>query len=504
MVNNKHTIYRIADRLYLWLGLSVIALAVYASVIPNSFVNDDFLVLKKVCLDKELNTKGFFRPLSDITLYGNYLISGFNPAGYRLTNVLLHAFNAFLLFQFCKRWRWTDNEFLLKQMAGFAALLFLFYPFHNESVVWILGRASLAAASFAYLGLVIMAGNWREHWKIIGTSICYFIALTGYESVFVLPAIILCWLMAHHASKRTILLCMGAMLLVVVVHFILRVQVAGSVTGQYGGSLISEKSGDALANLSKAAGRLFVPPVNDPQLFIALAAACYIVLIAAFALFWKKFSTDKKIRRYFLWMVLMLLIAMALPGVIGVSTNSSESDRFLYFPSFFLCAVIAFLLTGLLGNTRWWWQGVAAALLIYSFTFLQKNNNNWRKSSNAVKEILQIVKEKPSIGKLYIVNLPDEINGAFVFRVGFHEALLINRLDTSSIVLINPGIRRELEKLGNISHRPVDGGLFIPPGLLVQRRSDIALPDQNKYTVINVSENDRIAYWNNQRWVLVQ
>lgn len=504
MVINKKTVYLVTTYLLQWLALAVLALAMYAPVINNSFVNDDFLVLKKVCLDKELNTKGFFRPLSDITLYGNYLISGFNASGYRVTNILLHAFNAFLLFQFCIRWRWTGNERLRQQMAGFSALLFLCYPFHNESVVWILGRASLAAATFAYLALIIMAGSWREHWKITGASVCYFIALTGYESVIVLPAIILCWLLAHHASKRTILLWMGAMLLVIVVHFILRIQVSGSVAGQYGGSLIGDESGGILANLSKAAGRLFVPPVNDPRLFIALTAACYIVLLAAFAWFWKKFSTDKKIRSHFGWLIMMLLIAMALPGLVGVSTNSSESDRFLYFPSFFLCAVIAFLLTGLLGNTRWWFQGLAAAMLVYSVIFLEKNNRNWHKSSEAVKDILQIVKEKPGGAKLYIVNLPDEINGAFVFRVGFQEALLVNRLDTSSVVVVNPGIRRELEQLDKIGHQPIDGGLFIPPVTMIQRQSDTVRPVQNKYTVINVSENDRIAYWNNHQWVLVQ
>src|SRR5690349_707849 len=90
-----------------WLILSLLALLLYIPVLGNYFVNDDFIVLKKVCLDKELNVAGFFRPLSDISIYANYMFSGFDPLAYRITSVVIHAFNALLLFRFCKRWQWA-------------------------------------------------------------------------------------------------------------------------------------------------------------------------------------------------------------------------------------------------------------------------------------------------------------------------------------------------------------------------------------------------------------
>src|SRR5690242_11342208 len=139
-----------------WLVTSVLALVVYWPILGNSFVADDHIVLKKVCIDKQLNVDGFFRPLSDITLYINYVINGLHPAGYYLWNILFHALDAVLLFHFCLRWRWTDNEHKQLLTAALGALLFLIYPFHTEPVVWILGRAALMGNTFAMLALVCM------------------------------------------------------------------------------------------------------------------------------------------------------------------------------------------------------------------------------------------------------------------------------------------------------------------------------------------------------------
>ena len=78
----------------------VTAIVLFFPVLHRSFASDDFLVLKRVALDRIILIKGFFRPLSDITLYFNYWIGGFNPVGYYLFNIILHGINSFLLFLF--------------------------------------------------------------------------------------------------------------------------------------------------------------------------------------------------------------------------------------------------------------------------------------------------------------------------------------------------------------------------------------------------------------------
>ncbi len=49
-----------------------------------------------------------------------------------------------------------------------------------------------------------------------------------------------------------------------------------------------------------------------------------------------------------------------------------------------------------------------------------------------------MLKDNEDTGKsVLIMNVPDEYNGAYIFRHGFEDALVINRLDTSRIKRIS-------------------------------------------------------------------
>jgi protein O-mannosyl-transferase len=483
-----------------WLILSLLALLLYIPVIGNYFVNDDFVVLKKVCLEKELNTEGFFRPLSDISIYANYIFSGFNPLAYTITSIVIHAFNALLLFHFCLRWPFTEDIKLKRLFAGIAAVFFLTYPFHNEPVVWLLGRASLLASTFAFMALAIITGPWKEGWKMVAVAICYFIAMTGYESVLVLPAIIFIWMLSIGLPFKKIMIWMGLLALVLVAHFIIRIQVSGSAAGDYGSErLLVWNIGESVLRAFKGAGRMLVPPMKNAVAFSILAALSMLTILVAIAGVWKKSGEKKYTRVQLLAWLGMLLIAMIIPLVFSVSTNSSEGDRLLYFPSFFLCPLLAFLILHLPKNSSWPW--LVMAVIAYNIIFLQRNNRNWQKASHAVSSLLNIVKDKP-VGKTYIINMPDELDGAFVFRVGFRDALMVNGIDTASARVVNFAAMRELVKLPEINHSPLGNGLLIPPGVLIQRAG--TAPAQNKYQQVFVSEADKIAYWNKERWVVLQ
>src|ERR1700722_750019 len=143
----------------------------YFLIINRSFVCDDYSVLKRVAIDKIIFINGFFRPLSDISIYFNYLIGGFHASGYYVFSILIHGINSFLLFQFCNKWKWTNSVHKQKIFAFTASLLFLTYPFHNECIVWILGRASLMASTFGILALLILVSNISQTRKILLTKI---------------------------------------------------------------------------------------------------------------------------------------------------------------------------------------------------------------------------------------------------------------------------------------------------------------------------------------------
>ena len=81
---------------------------------------------------------------------------GLKPSGHHLTNVLLHALNAMLVFV------------LLQQMTGarwrslWVAALFAFHPLRVESVAWVAERKDVLSACFGLLALVFYARYVRK------------------------------------------------------------------------------------------------------------------------------------------------------------------------------------------------------------------------------------------------------------------------------------------------------------------------------------------------------
>jgi tetratricopeptide (TPR) repeat protein len=88
-----------------------------------------------------------WHPLTWLSLQLDTEIFGMVPSGYRLTNILLHAANALLLFAAL---RWMTGAVW---PSGMVAGLFAFHPLHVESVAWISERKDVLSALFWMLTL---------------------------------------------------------------------------------------------------------------------------------------------------------------------------------------------------------------------------------------------------------------------------------------------------------------------------------------------------------------
>ncbi len=118
----------------------------------------------------------------DSTLYGN------SPAGYLLTNVLLHTSSSIILF------------FLLTRVGGsllpafVVAAIFAWHPTHAESVAWISERKDVLSTFFAILTMV--GYSWwriRKHryaycWAVL---LPYALAILSKPSVVTLPCVLM-------------------------------------------------------------------------------------------------------------------------------------------------------------------------------------------------------------------------------------------------------------------------------------------------------------------------
>ncbi len=131
----------------------------------------------------------YYRPLLLVSLIADYQIWQLNPLGYHLTNLLLHALAAYLLYRL----------FLLLGLeelaAALAALLFALHPIQTESVAWVAGRNDALVGLFVILMMYAYAmrdaqPERAERWGFISAGAFVLALLTKESAAFflILPA----------------------------------------------------------------------------------------------------------------------------------------------------------------------------------------------------------------------------------------------------------------------------------------------------------------------------
>ncbi len=166
----------------------VVTFLLYLPVLGNGFLTDDYASLYRLLIEKRVPFHETIRPLIDISFCFNYLISGLHPVSYYIFNLCIHALSCYMVYRVA-----LDLPlFTGRRQTGFAltaGFLFVFYPFHNEGVVWLSGRLSSMAALFGLMAIHFsLTKKWP--WNFLLAAICWFIGLFAYESIIVLPAVV--------------------------------------------------------------------------------------------------------------------------------------------------------------------------------------------------------------------------------------------------------------------------------------------------------------------------
>ncbi|MBE2288433.1 MAG: hypothetical protein IAE95_02685 [Chitinophagaceae bacterium] len=149
--------------------VAVITLICFRYTLYNQFTNwdDDFYVTNDVYIREfsahnlrvlftEDITRNNYHPLCMLSLAVNYFFSGLEPMGYYLTNILIHAVNAWLVFVLFFRLalRLSLSESAALFLSFFGSLWFAIHPMHVESVAWISERKDVLYAAFYISGLL--------------------------------------------------------------------------------------------------------------------------------------------------------------------------------------------------------------------------------------------------------------------------------------------------------------------------------------------------------------
>ena len=409
---------------------------IYLPVINRNFVSDDFKVLFRVCGERIIFIQDFFRPLSDLTILMNYLMGGLSPLVFNSFNILIHGINVYLVFRVSMLLGRGPG----KNNPGFAficAALFLCYPFHNEAVVWILGRGASMACLFSLLAILCYYSVKNESRKMILVCGFYFISLAAFESCIFFPVIFVQILIFEKDNKTAIRKWIVFLTATLVIHIALRYFVSGSVLGSYGGDFFHPALKMYGLNIIRVGTRLLFPPVGKVIIFISftLVLAGLILLLI---LKRQKIREEKSVG-LFRCLTNMLLVSCIVPVMTGLSTQTSETDRILYFPSVFLCMLLGLIIVTYIKNAAFKWT-ILSLVLVYFIIFLEKNNLNWKKASFITYSILNKINEKKRSGdreKIFFLNIPNEIEGAYVFRLGFPDALKLYGFDSSRYFAVN-------------------------------------------------------------------
>src|SRR5690242_14971781 len=137
---------------------------------------------------------GHWQPLSWMTLGLDYTLWGMNPLGYHLTNVLLHAVNALLVYRLIA----ALVPGVGAGAAAVGALLFAIHPLRVESVAWATERRDVLSGLFflltvlAYVRYARARDAGRPGGIAFGASVaCFALSLLAKACGVTLPLVLL-------------------------------------------------------------------------------------------------------------------------------------------------------------------------------------------------------------------------------------------------------------------------------------------------------------------------
>jgi hypothetical protein len=460
------------DRISL-VGLASIAFLtvfIYHGVIQNIFHSDDYAHIRwayqamnhpqMVLQDFVTSWAGclsvpFYRPLSSVFIFVDYLIWGNNGFGFHLTNIALHIATSVVVWALAKEF--GDEIVLTEQRetgkqggvdrrsrvwALAAAGLFAVYPLHPEAVSWMIGRVDLLATFFCVCAFWLFI-RWRhtqQRLPFVLALVSFACSLCSKETGVTLPAVLLAYsflipsgrvisskLLSSVKETLPFWIALGLYLLV-------RVYALKTVIGGYGNVLPALVELRILLKVWLASVYVLFSPYNvnllTPNDFVVrLWQACGVICGAATLI---RFARNASSARFGVFLMAWMLIALLPVLKYFVLTPELQGGRMAYMCCIPLCLILTHGIAFTFDASRPGSAGVPQALtfnprhltiavaVIYiaSGAFLTfKNNEPWKRAGEEMRAVHEALnnqyKSFPAGKFLYFAGVPDQIQGAY-------------------------------------------------------------------------------------------
>ena len=431
-----------AKWLILFFGLVfLLSLFLYHNNLSAYFVSDDFDWLYNTYQRNPLTFfltnstgqlgSGSYGPIVSLVYYFSYQLGQLNPLPYHLFSFLFHFGNIILIYFLAK-------HFFGQKTGLIASLLFAVYFNNAEAVSWIAAIPHVSA-TFFYLLVVYCWLKFinQNHLRFLFLSLAFFgSALLAKEIVITLPFIILIlyfWEAKNSnlfiRPKKVVFTWIGFWL-ILVLYLLVRYSITGILFGYYGRTQFNF---DWLQYLKNLLALVFtfgstnilrfklLGLVNNHLSFAVLGSLVSLVLV---------FLICKK--RIFPLVIFLLLFGFSLLPYITLPINplTNEAERYLYLPVILLIIVFSwllFLVKKILPRLFWF---SFLFLLLVSGVLLYEKNQDWCLSSQIAQKIIadfaSQVDLKQNNEQVVFIYLPDNLNGAQIFRNAIVEAIKLN------------------------------------------------------------------------------
>lgn len=433
---------------------ALLALVVFLPALAAWFTGEDFTFILPASTGKPFYQTWqnlFYRPLPNLLWQLDFTAWGLNAPGFHLTNLVLHAANVWLVGHIVRKT--VHSDYAVVAAAG----LFALTPVHIEPVVWLAGRPDLLATFFSLLTLVAMQqfSNSNQWSYYVAALAAFGAAIFSKESAAGLPFILMGFGLLTtgwpHAAQdwRKFIFNYLPFFIVEAVYWLVRYAVLGSM-GSYGNDGLM----NVAWNLTIGLWQPLLFPFNFESagwviggLLSAILLAFYGWLLLAFM---SHFSIRNQLKHLAFPLILMYGGMAPALTLAPVGLNLSQS-RLLYLPSAGFCWLLAWLIRLKLleikkttndsfepgepeptlsipkgGRIRF--QKLLLGLvpgLIY-FAGLLLGLSPWLQAGNEAKATFDQLQQarlpfQPG-DYIYYEGLPDNYQGAYIWRNGLGEA----------------------------------------------------------------------------------
>jgi hypothetical protein len=416
----------------------VATIVVWHGAIRSGFTPDDYMVIDvqspiRSFIDvismfwRHDPNPQYWRPLTDSSVSFDFLVWGYDPHGFHITNLVLHCIATALAYNFIRR------IFQLSHLrAGITALLFGVSASHDSNLLWIAARSDVIA-TIMMLVCLLSARKWeiqRAWWWIALSYFSFFLALCSKEVSGVTLALLPLMIYSSSAKelwekKRRIIIQLLPYVGLTAIFIFIRLQFTVPLSEM---QPLSAEGSHSLAAFMKNAlysiGYIIAPIdfstasaiINKYSLYGYLAAALFAVLAIVIAIQLRHSSVFSK-----LWKPILFTIVTGL-----VSFQSFERWR-VYSPSIALYSIlvlVGFALYELEKLKSFRPYLVATLMLMILFYSEQsiRSHSVWEESTkkiermkNDVETILSDNTKRPIT--LHLLTSPIKLGGAPILQL---------------------------------------------------------------------------------------